>query len=293
MSSVPVQSVVAFFVALLGACESTSGNPVSTAAQPAAGEVEESEAGAASEPGQHLGVSRPVDSALLDVDSREMYVGSLVRNEVLSVMHPSEYCLEDGQIWTGAAYRLGRINLFGLEQELAKVDSALPVAVYGEKNADLSSKLQEKGPCPDNYEPIQIQMRSDWVAPEGGPNTRRALLAGLPYIAVRSVRTLKIAEILESDADTVRVRFRNPFSRSMDSLRFRLHYEGGAGKPMPTMVNKVLALEPGASVEIDLPRNLAPQKAGMRRKGGSGLHSLELSGTLGKAEINIKISMYP
>jgi hypothetical protein len=216
-----------------------------------------------------------------------MRVAQLVANEALSIMHPSEYCLEDGKLYAGARFRLGEVNVFGLDKELAALDRASVVAVVGTTKIGLDSKLSEQGPCPDGYEPIHVQMRSDWVAPEGGPLTTRAKLAGLSYVEGSEASVVEMAEFLPSDGEQVTLRLRNPFSLSLAGLTFLAHYEGGGGKPMPTMVEKVLALEPGASVEIQLPRTLGDETA--RSKAGSGLHSLRLQGRLGLADLDIEI----
>lgn len=269
-------SFVALASLLLPACESAVKEPKTPTptAQPAPPPVAEPAA------------SRPAASDLIDVSTSELHVARLVHNEPLSLMAPSEYCLDDGKIWQGSKYRLGRVNVFGLDEKLAAIKSRNPIAILGAKRQGLDSKLQSTGPCPDNYEPIQVQMRSDWVAPEGGPHTTHKKLKELPYIEGVGVREVHMAEFLNSDDTTVRVRLRNPFTEKLSSLTFEAHYEGGRGKPMPTMVEQVLALEPGQWTELSLPRELENQP---RTKAGSGLHSLELSGKLGKAELNIEI----
>lgn len=228
-------------------------------------------------------------NGLIDVDKEPLFIGTLVRNEVLSIAHPSEYCLDDGNLWTGASFRLGRTNLFGSDDSLAKLYGKSPIVVAGEKKPDLSSQLKKKGPCPDGYEPIQVQMRSDWISPEGGPIATRAELRSLPYIQAHSARSVSFAEFLESDEDTVRVRIRNPFSRALDGLRFQVHYEVGPGKPMAKRVQQVVSLGPGEETELSIPRQQKTESKGRRHKSGRGLHSLELTGHLGKAEIEIEV----
>ena len=216
-----------------------------------------------------------------------MRVAQLVGNEVKSVMHPSEYCLEDGKLYDGARFRIGTVNVFGIDEALAAMDRASVVAVSGETKVGLDAMLKLKGPCPLGYEPLHVQMRSDWVAPEGGPLTTRAKLAGLSYVVGSKASALQMAEFLPSDEAHIKVRMHNPFSLPLAGLKFFAHYEGGGGKPMPTMVEKVLALEPGASVEILLPRQLGEEEP--RSKAGSGLHSLQLQGRLGLADLDIEI----
>jgi hypothetical protein len=129
-------------------------------------------------------------------------------------------------------------------------------------------------------------MRSDWIADEGGSKTTHDKLATLPFIRGKRAQSITMHEFLPGDESTVRVRIRNPFTKSFAGLSFTAHYEGGPGKPMPTMVDKLLALEPGQRVELEFPRQL---EGAPRTKGGSGLHSLDISGTLGKAELDISL----
>jgi hypothetical protein len=224
---------------------------------------------------------------LIDVESEPLRVARLVTNEALSEMHPSEYCLDDGKLWKGARYRLGRVNVFGIDDELAALDTHGLVAIVGDTQTGLDSKLQLVGPCPKNYQPAHAQMRSDWIAPEGGPITTHERLKSLSYQEGRKALAVDMVEILASDEAQVRLRIRNPFSLALAGLRFDAHYEGGGGKPMPTLVEQVLALQPGASTEIELPRQLEGQAP--NTKAGSGLHSLKLQGRLGKADLDIEI----
>ena len=130
-------------------------------------------------------------------------------------------------------------------------------------------------------------MRSDWVAPEGGPNTTRELLRTLPYIEGKRVASVSMVTFLESDNENVELILRNPFSLSLAKVAFTAHYEGGSGKPMATMVKQELSLAPGSETELVLPRELDGEQP--RTKSGSGLHSIELRGQLGKATLNIEI----
>lgn len=239
------------------------------------------------EPTVKPAASRPQPNALLDLDAEEVHIGDLMENEVLSPMRPSEYCLDDGKLWKGSKYRLGDLNVFGVDAELGALVASNPVAVFGAKRQGLDSVLREAGPCPSPYEPVQVQMRSDWVPPEGGPNTTRAHLATLAYLEGSRVQTIHMAEFVEGDATTVTVRLRNPFVQSFSGLKVEAHYEGGPGKPAATMVEQVMAIKPGEWAELSIPRAL--KNPGPRTKAGSGLHSLELSGRIGKAEIDITL----
>ncbi len=230
---------------------------------------------------------------LVDVESEELHVGTLIRNEALSMSAPSSYCLEDGQLYEGAGYRLGRVNVFGVDDDLDDLGGNGPVVVFGTKRPGLDAKLEARGLCPEDFEPQAVQMRDDWVAPEGGPTTTRAVLHGLSYLQGVRVRRLTVAQFERSDASTVRVRVRNPFSLNVASLAFVAHYEGGPGKPVPTLVDRDLSLEPGQSTPLEFPRQLDGSEYRPERRGGSSLYSLELRGQLGKARVDIEILVPP
>ena len=232
------------------------------------------------------GASRPVDPhALIDVDAESLFVAMLVENRENDEMAPADYCLDDGKLWKGATYRLGRVNVFGVDEQLAALTPKGPVAVFGSKEMSLNDVITDQGPCPER-EILHAQMRSDWIADEGGSRTTHDKLATLPYIKGTRAQLVHMHEFLDSDESTVRVRIRNPFTVPMRGLDFAAHYEGGRGKPMPTMVDKVLTLEPGATVELEIPREL---EGAENTKAGSGLHTLDLTGTLGKAELDIRL----
>ena len=57
---------------------------------------------------------------------------------------------------------------------------------------------------------------------------------------------------------------------------------------MPTWVERV-SLEPGASVQLEVPRELAEKEG--PSKAGSDLHSLEIRGPLSKAKLDIEMGL--
>lgn len=216
-----------------------------------------------------------------------MRIARLTVNQKLSPMFPSEYCLDDGNLYQGAAFRLGKVNVFGVDAELAALKNASLVAVIGETKKGLDTQLKKLGPCPDGYEPEMVQMRSDWVPPEGGPRTTRATLAALPYQEGKQVIAVEMAEVVASDETSVRVRITNPFTLPLAGLRFVAHYEGGRGKPMASYEARELPLGPGAELELALERQSGTEPS--RTKLGSDLRSLQLTGRLGQAELDIDI----
>lgn len=58
---------------------------------------------------------------------------------------------------------------------------------------------------------------------------------------------------------------------------------------MAKRVQQVVSLGPGEETEISIPRQQKLEPTAQRHKSGRGLHSLELTGHLGKAEIDIEV----
>jgi hypothetical protein len=118
----------------------------------------------------------PVDSPAL--------VGTLIENERFSVMHPSEYCLDDGVVYAGAPARVGTLNVF-TTAAVAPLAGTTVIA-RGTREPSLLAALEKRGACAADYgnDPRELpQMRSDWVSPEGGFRTTRRKLGrarGLP-----------------------------------------------------------------------------------------------------------------
>lgn len=276
-------------VVFTSACEQTPKKPVKpspvTNESPAQVETNPGEESNSTAPSP--AASRPGRAGLIPVSGEEVHVGRFAKNERLSPMYPSEYCLDDGKLWQGANYRLGKLNVFGVDDDIAAIEGTNLIAVFGEKKPNLDSRVRELGSCPNPYEPIMVQMRSDWAPLEGGPNTTHRRLSEIRYIEGRSVQSVNMSEVLEGDDKYAELRIRNPFDMKMAGLTVEAHYEGGPGKPMPTMVEQLLALEPGEWTVVRLPRTLGDGPP--RTKAGSGLHSLEIRGELGKAFLDIEL----
>lgn len=229
---------------------------------------------------------------LLSVDEPAL-VGRLVANERYSVMHPSEYCLDDGWVYAGAPARIGRLNVF--TSSAIDTLSGRLVLARGRHEPSLLALLDKREQCPSDYgkSPAEFpQMRSDWVAPEGGFKTARDKLAKLPCFRARELRAVDLGEKLEARDDVVVVELRNPFLTPLDALEARAHYEGGPGKPMPLFREVKLALPAGGTQRLELPAHIeagpAGQDAGARR-GSYRLHSVDLRGTLGKTDFDASL----
>ena len=255
-------------------------------------EVTADDAGSNASPAAPRGPSYA--EGLLRVDGPgEIYVGRLRRNQPADMMRPSEYCLEDGQLWAGAPHRLGRVNVFGLA---ADVDTGLaPVALFAAQRPSLDAVISALGPCPDDYgeEARHVQMRSDWVADEGGFASTHAKLATIPYLEAQAHVVLELHEVLDQSDTTTRLRLKNPFNVAMSAVEMRLHYEGGPGKPMPTFVaiepRPVIA--PGAAVDIEVKRTPTGAAVAPMRKRNNQLYGIQLEGQVGSAEIDVELNL--
>lgn len=231
-------------------------------------------------------------NGLLSVDEPAL-VGRLVVNAPYSIMHPSEYCLDDKQIYTGAPARIGRLNVFA-RAPVGDLAGRIVLA-RGQHEPSLLAMLQRKEACPADYgsSPAEMpQMRSDWVSPEGGFKTTREKLASLQAFRARELRALDLGEKLESSADTVTVELRNPFAVPLDALETNAHYEGGPGKPMPLFRKVELALPAGDKQRLELPARIGAGPAGQivgSPRGVYRLHSVELKGRLGKTDFDVSI----
>jgi hypothetical protein len=237
--------------------------------------------------------SRETSSAHLDqgrfkTGAGEAHVGWFVANVAGSMKAPSQYCLDDGSLYAGAPYRLGRVNVFADGTAPGEVVGG-PVIVYGRRLSGLDKKIRRVGPCPTEEERAIPQLRSDWVADEADwrGHTTRARLAKTDYIEAVAVYRLPLVEA-ERDGDSVRLTLTNPFDRPLGaSTIFSLHYEGGPKKPMPIMEPRPLGdLAPGASMTFvaAAPPSSSPQKPGGGRKLFRGYR---LAGSLGDVHLDL------
>lgn len=223
-----------------------------------------------------------------------VFVGMLSRNASEDMTRPSEYCLEDGGLWQGAPFRLGRVNVIGLPLDLGVVPFKKPVAVFGKREPSLDAAIRRVGDCPDGYgaEAERMQMRSDWVADEGGFRTTHAKLAETPFIRATGYEITRVHQVLGKDDRVARVRFYNPFDEDLPELEVRFHYEGGPTKPMPTFVDRKLALPSGENVVLEVPLTPTGKPLDEGNKRAKHLVGIHLRATVGNAELNIELRVH-
>jgi hypothetical protein len=269
-----------------------NGNRGSTETPPTG--VDESPAPA--KPEQAAASESPFDTnGLLRVDRDvDVFVGWLKRNASEDMMRPSEYCLEDGFLWQGAPFRLGRINVIGLPLDLGEVVFRKPIAVFGKKEASLDAALRKIGDCPEGYgrEAEMMQMRSDWIADEGGFRTTHDKLKQTEFIRAAGFETIRLHQELGKDDRVTRVRLHNPFTEDIAELEVRFHYEGGPTKPMPTFDDKKLALASGASVDVEVPRTPTGEPLDPTNKRAKRLYGVQLRASVGRAVLDVELPVH-
>jgi len=202
--------------------------------------------------------------------SNHCFVGQLGANEKMDHVRPADFCV-DGQHYVGAAYRLSRLNLFGVD--------ALPSEWLGEyvmvsavRRANLASRLEPTGPCPAG-EPFPIQARDDWAPEEGSYLTTTERLSQADYLEVtgepRLLSLLSVqrpppekrgrkrgASPSDPSAEVVAL-LSNPLDEPLEALRVVFHYEGGPGKPMPHYDSvPVRRLLPGRKTTLRRPASI-------------------------------------
>ena len=132
----------------------------------------------------------------------------------------------------------------------------------------LFKRLNQKEACPEREIPV-VQFRSDWYADEGGYENTRQQLSEAKFLEMTGVITpLSFMQIDDprpahkqrrrrrptaGAIENVTIRLTNPLSVPLDGLTLVLHYEGGAGKPMPHYVTIPLSLKPGETANQDVP----------------------------------------
>jgi hypothetical protein len=235
---------------------------------------------------------------LLPLDASTL-VGRLRGNEPLSMTGPSELCLDDGQLYRSAPARIGDVNLFPDAATDAAIDGldGVIVAARGTWGASLLDALVALGPCPPGYgdaSPIQ-QMRSDWVAAEGGFRTSRERVGRLRYLRATAIHPVVLVhQRSPGSAEVIEVELRNPFERALDGLEARIHYEGGPGKPMPMLLPLTLALPAGGSQRLELAASVEGGPAGALAgspRGWYRLYSIDLAGEVEGARFDVRLML--
>jgi len=190
-------------------------------------------------------------SPMLPTDS-DARVGRLYGNAAGDLRRPADYCV-DGQHYRGAPARLQRVNVFGVT-----IDPALlgrTVMVHGEVMPSLWDALEATGPCPPETPEPMAQMRSDWVADEGGYRTTRAKLAALAYLRATRIAPVELHRMVGAGERSLTVRLFNPFAGALEGT-LTLHYEGGPTKPMPRYDKRDVAIAPGGQLDVEAPRSI-------------------------------------
>ena len=218
-------------------------------------------------------------------DVGEAHVGWLVTNVAGDMAPPSQYCLDDGSLYKGAPYRLGRINVF-MASAVPSATLNGPAIIYGRRLTGLDGKITRIAPCGPDEDTSAMQMRSDWVADEADwrGHTTRARLAKTDYIEATAVYPLPLVTQGRSSSELT---VTNPFDRPLTpSATFSLYYEGGTGKPIPKFEAQALSnLAPGASKTIVV--------ADLRKSddGPWSFRGYQLEGSVGDVRLDLLVSL--
>jgi hypothetical protein len=284
-------AALALAAALLG-CERSQDPRGASDPEPSPTQPGNKSAPAASRP------APPAPGAIQTAGLGGVFIGVLTRNEPKSDTQPSEYCLDDGYIWRGAAHRMGGVNIMGLERELGAVKAGAVVAIHGAREPSLDAAITRGDPCPDDYHSPGMQLRSDWIASEGGHRSTHAKLAQIAFIRATRHQVLSMHEAVSEADGAVRFRIRNPLDAPLDGVDAKLHYEGGPGKPMPRFIDQPLSLAAGASVEIEAPRYIdadgdALQVQGDRPRRGRyyELRGFQMRGAVGRVSLDLELPL--
>lgn len=223
----------------------------------------------------------------------QAHVGWLVANVAGSMAAPSRYCLDDGSLYDGAPYRLGRVTVFASADAVGKAVNG-PAIIFGQRRTGLDTKITRIGPCPAEDNKPTPQLRSDWVADEADwrGHTTRARLAKTDYIEAVAVYPLPLVTT-RRDNGQVELTLTNLFDRPLpDSVAFSLYYEGGRKKPMPSFdAQPVAGLAPGASKRFSA---TLPAPTARRRKPGGGhrvFRGYRFKGSVGNVSADLLVSL--
>jgi len=230
----------------------------------------------------------PSPGPLLLPSADQGFVGLLLENAAGDDGHPADYCLDDGQQWRGLPARLGRINLAGVTPPAALYGRH--VIVWGSREASLDAVVTRLGPCPPDDRPMP-QMRSDWIADEGGYLTTHARLAATPVLRAVRIEPVTLAGFGALPDGGVGHGFslHNPFDAALTGT-LRAHWEGGPGKPMPHFVEQPFTVAPGASLTVALPF----EPDGMPDEEWAWqLHAVHVVGSAGRVTVDADVFVVP
>ncbi len=241
-------------------------------------------AGCNKSPRQEAKVSSPRDTRPALLPARQGgFVGLLSENAPGDDTRPAIYCLEDGLVWRGAAARLGRINVVGVAMDPAWFGHH--VIVWGTREPSLDAVVERVGLCPPEDRPMP-QMRSDWIADEGGYVTTHARLAKTPVLRADRIEPVALAVTAPGPHGGVTVALTNPFDAPLAGVT-RIQHEGGPGKPMAHFEEHPLTLAPGATLTLNL--NPAPTPAPGVKGSRWRLEALHVVGSAGRLTVDVTI----
>lgn len=189
---------------------------------------------------------------------KEQGLGVLTKNQPLGLANPSEYALEDGNLWQGAAYRIEGINLVYEGKENISPWAGKLVFFQYSLEPDLNSILTLKGPTPQGYgqEESMMQLRSDWMSEETGftvGQSTKDKLKTIPWYKVSQMEEVTGFSVKQKEKSH-ELNYMNPFQESLDEVNIKIHYEGGGGKPSPRYVHQSLgSLMAGEKGTLEFP----------------------------------------
>ena len=201
-----------------------------------------------------------------DNSKQVIFVGTLVKNVPLGMKNPSEYCLEDGHIYKGAAYRIGGQNIHSDKKQDLEHLAGKVVIVYGKEVKDLNKILVKGKKAPEDYgrRESMMQIRSDWVTEETGFSIGRSTkekLKNFSFIHYDKVEEFTGLQIQKNDS-TVSVTFHNTLGQDIKDLEITAHYEVVFGKPSPRYTsNQVNYLYTGQSMTLTFPTSFSAQRS--------------------------------
>ncbi len=185
----------------------------------------------------------------------DIKTGTLTKNVVLGLKNPSEYCLDDGNLYKGADYRINDINIVFSNDVNTKKIAGKPVVLYGKLKKDMTKIIKKVGECPEDYgrEQSMMQLRSDWMAPETGFSVGKStfeILRNTYYFEVSKLYLYNGIKSYKDKSGNMNVTFTNLFEDQLEDVKITAHYETTFGKPAPIYEDKSYkALAPRKSVQ--------------------------------------------
>lgn len=223
-----------------------------------------------------------------------VFIGSLTKNKPLGLMNPGEYCLEDGYIYKGADYRIGKTNIYTENAEdLSSLEGKI-VVIYGKMVTDLNKILVKGKKAPEDYGLMEssYQLRSDWVTEETGFSIGRSTherLKNFSYLHYSKIEEFQ-GVLMTQDNSEITVKFTNTIAEKIDNLEILAHYESVQGKPVPHyIVNSVQTLHKGQSVSLTFPTHYSIETRQGKEKQAQ-FHSIGINTYQNGLTVDIKLN---